>query len=164
MQVNWEALGASAELIGAIAIFVSLVYLAVQIRQNTLMIAENLKANRLAAFERNVESGNRSRELLLLHPELGAIFLKGCSNLENLDRLEKFRFGLLLRNLFSSMQGAYVRQLTLGHDPDEFRGTIQVVDELLANPGVRDYLRQNEMDWRPEYREMVNERLAVFTP
>ena len=33
--MNWEAIGAIAELTGALAVFLTLVYLAVQIRQNT---------------------------------------------------------------------------------------------------------------------------------
>ncbi|MFV8819878.1 hypothetical protein [Haliea sp. E17] len=163
MQVNWEALGASAELIGAAAIFVSLVYLAVQIRQNTHMIAQNIENNRLAAFERNVEAGNRSRELLLLHPELSALFLKGAPGLDQLDAREQFLYGLILRNLFSSIQGAHIRQLKLTHDPDEFAGTIKVIDELLASPGVREFLARHNLDWRPEFRDLVAERTRRFS-
>ncbi len=163
MAINWDALGASAELIGAVAIFISLVYLAMQIRQNTHMISQNMESTRLAAFERNVEAGNRSRELLLLNPELTRLFLKGGRGLDALDPEERFRFGLLLRNLFSSMQGAYVRQLKLGHDPDEFTGTERVVDELLANRGVREYLAEHTLDWRPEFRSLVAERMRRFS-
>jgi len=159
--MDWEALGASAELIGAVAIFVSLVYLGVQIRQNTEMIARNMEATRLAAFERNVESGNRTRELLLLYPELGDLFIKGCRGLDALDGRERFRFTLLLRNLFSSIQGAYVRQLTLAHDPEEFAGTARIIDELVANPGVRQYIERNSPDWRPEFKALVEERLKL---
>ena len=36
--MNWEALGALSELIGAIAVVLTLIYLAVQIRQNTRAI------------------------------------------------------------------------------------------------------------------------------
>lgn len=159
--MDWEAVGASAELIGAVAIFVSLVYLGVQIRQNTEMISRNMEATRLAAFERNVESGNRSRELMLLHPDLGELFLKGCKGLDALDGKERFRFTLLLRNLFSSIQGAYLRQLTLSHDPEEFAGSARIIDELVANPGVRQYIERSSLDWRPEFRAMVEARLAM---
>ena len=63
--MNWEAVGAIAETIGVIAILVSLVYVAIQIRQNTRQNALNVEATQLAAFERNIESGNRIRELLI---------------------------------------------------------------------------------------------------
>ena len=49
--MNWEALGAISEAVGVIAIFVSLVYVAMQIRQNTQQVSRSIEANQLAAFE-----------------------------------------------------------------------------------------------------------------
>lgn len=75
--MNWEAIGAIAEAVGAIAVIVSLVYVAVQIRHNTKQFSRSVQANQLAAFERSVESGNRIREILILHPELTQLLLSG---------------------------------------------------------------------------------------
>jgi hypothetical protein len=36
--VNWDAIGAVAEVIGALAVLITLIYLALQIRQNTRAI------------------------------------------------------------------------------------------------------------------------------
>ncbi len=160
--MNWEAINASAEMVGAIAVFISLVYLAVQVRQSTGMISSNLELSRLAAFEQNVQAGNAARDAFILNPEVAGLFLTGCRGLEQLTEVQRFRFLMLLRNLFSSMQGAYVRQLTLTHDPDEFSGTASVIDELLANPGIRQFVRGQSHDWRPEFRELVEQRLARF--
>ena len=158
--MNWEAVGAIAEAIGVIAILVSLVYLAVQIRQSTEQFTRGVEATELAAFERNIESGNHLRELLILHPELAELMLKGFKGYKVLDRAEKFRFGLLLRNMFSGMQGAYIRQLSVKHDPIEFEGTARVIDELLAYLGTREWLETTTPDWRPEFRKLVDERLV----
>lgn len=68
--MNWEAVGAISEAIGVVAILISLAYLAVQIRQSTREFSRGIEAKQLAAFESNIESGNRIRELLILHPEL----------------------------------------------------------------------------------------------
>lgn len=160
--MNWEALGAIAETIGVIAIFVSLIYVAAQIRQNTQQSARSVEANQLAAFERNVESGNRIRELLILNPDLAALFIKGLKSYKGLAAVEKLRFGMLMRNVFSSMQGAYVRQLLVGHDPTEFQDSARVIDEILSNRGAREWLDTNEPDWRPVFRELVDERLAAI--
>lgn len=160
--MNWEAVGAIAEAIGVIAIFVSLVYLAIQIRQSTLQISRNVKASELAAFERNVDSGNRIRELLVLHPELSQLLLKGYRSYKTLERLEKFRFSMLLRNIFSEIQGAYIRQLSVGHDPLDFEGSERVIDEILVNPGTQEWLANNTPDWRPAFREYIDERIAVI--
>ena len=161
--MNWDAVGAIAEVIGAIAIFVSLVYLAVQIRQSTQQAARALKANELAAFERNIESGNRIRELLMLNPDLSDLLIKGYVSYKKLDSAEKIRFGLLLRNIFSEMQGAYVRQQTINHDPDNFQASARLIDDMVANHGVREWLSRNEPDWRPDFREFVYQRLAAVT-
>jgi hypothetical protein len=161
--MNWEAVGAIAEAAGAIAIFVSLIYVAVQIRQNTQQFTRSVEANQLAAFERNIESGNRIRELLILNPDLTELLLRGLKSYKGLGAQEKMRFGMLMRNIFSEMQGAYVRQLSMAHDPGGFEGSARVIDEVLANRGAREWLETNEPDWRPVFREFVDQRLAAIT-
>ena len=42
-MVNWDALGAIAELIGAIAVIATLAYLAIQVRQSKLLLQRNEK-------------------------------------------------------------------------------------------------------------------------
>jgi hypothetical protein len=160
--MNWEAVGAIAESIGAIAIFVSLIYVAAQIRQNTQQFSRSVEANQLAAFERNIESGNRIRELLILHPDLAQLLMSGYESYKELKAPEKFRFAMLIRNIFSAIQGAYIRELSLEHDPLKFEGTARVIDAVLVNRGAREWLEDNEPDWRPQFREFVDERLAAI--
>lgn len=161
--MNWEAIGAIGEIVSAIAVFVSLIYLAVQIRQNTRQIVNSIDATRLAAFERNIESGNRAREFFLTHPDLAELYRTGCTNYASLNKSEKLNFGLMVRNVFASMQGGYIRQRTLAHDPEGFVGIARVVDEVLAAPGVREFLRSNRFDWRPEFKQFVDERLLSIS-
>lgn len=160
--MNWDAVAAVAEAIGTLAVLVSLIYLAVQIRQGTQQFARGVEANQLAAFERNIESGNRIRELLILHPDLAQLLLKGSRSYQTLESDEKFRFGLLLRNILSSIQGGYIRQLSVEHDPMQFEGSARVLDEMLANPGVQEWLSETDPDWRPQFREFVDKRLAAI--
>jgi hypothetical protein len=160
--MNWEAVGAISEAIGVITILISLVYLAVQIRQSTREFSRGIEANQLAAFESNIESGNRIRELLILNPELLNLLAEGYTSYENLDTPAKLRFGMLIRNIFSSMQGAYIRHLSLRHDPEAFAGSIRVLDEILQYRGVREWLEKNNPDWRLEFQELVDQRLETF--
>jgi hypothetical protein len=159
--MNWEAVGALAEAIGVIAIFVSLVYVAMQIRQNTEQFARSIESDRLSAFERNVESGNQFRELLILHPELLQLLLTGCKSYNNLEELDQARYSLLLRNMFASIQGSYIRQLSMGHDPTGFEGVTGIIDRYLLHLGVREWLAVSDPDWRPAFREFVELRLEV---
>jgi hypothetical protein len=42
MHMNWEALGAIGEIVGAVAVVVTIAYLAVQIRQNTRAVKSSV--------------------------------------------------------------------------------------------------------------------------
>jgi hypothetical protein len=49
--MNWEAISTIAEIVGATAVVVSLVYLAAQIRQNNRQVEEQVRALRLQAYD-----------------------------------------------------------------------------------------------------------------
>jgi hypothetical protein len=84
--MNWDALGAIGELIGAIAVFVTLVYLAIQLRQNT-------KALKSATFQ-NVSSAMACNvEVLATAPNVSPFMLKAQPGLSSLNDEERVRFG-----------------------------------------------------------------------
>ena len=156
---DWGAIG---EIVGALAVVASLVYLAMQIRQNTRQISLSLESAKLAAFERTVESGNHAREIFISNPEVTNLFLEGLKNFRDLPTSDKFRCNMLFRNVFSAIQGGYVRQLVTGADPEQLEGTKKILENLLENPGVRQWLEQVETDWRPEFSKFVAECAAAY--
>ena len=158
--MNIQDWGAIGEIVGALAVVASLIYLAAQIRQNTRQISLGLESTKLAAFEQNVESGNRARELFITNPEITDLFLKGLADYRSLRSTEKFRCNMLFRNLFSGIQGGYIRQLTLDADPEGFKGIGKTLDSLLENPGIHQWLEEVEPDWRPEFVEFVTARIG----
>ncbi len=160
--MNWEAISAIGEAVGAIAVVISLVYLAVQIRQNTRQIASSMEATQLAAFERNIESGNRVREFFLLNPSLAELYGRGRQSYSDLNPSDKVKFELMLRNVFSEVHGAFIRQHSISHDPEGFEGLSKVIDGIVSANGVREFLHTKEPDWRPEFRKFVYERLAIL--
>ena len=54
--MNWEALGATAELLGAVAVFATLVYLSLQVRQSNIVTREqahyHMLQNQIGHFDR----------------------------------------------------------------------------------------------------------------
>ena len=156
---EWAAI---AEIVGAVAVVASLVYLAVQIRQNTHGLAMSLKSTELAAFERNVEAGNRIREIFILNPDVSELFARGKDSYTDLGSSDKIRFGMLLSNVFSAFQGAYIRQLTYGNDPENFVGTERALDSYVRCRGVRDWLSISNPDWRPQFAALVQGRVKMF--
>ena len=39
-----------------------------------------------------------------------------------------------------------------------------MLDEILQRRGVQEWLQTNDPDWRPEFRDLVDQRLAVVKP
>ena len=156
---EWAAI---AEIVGAVAVVASLVYLAVQIRQNTHGLSMTLKSTELAAFERNVEAGNRIREIFILNSDILELYERGLKSYADLGSADKMRFGMVLSNVFSAFQGAFVRQLTYGSDPTDFAGSELLIDSYIKFPGVREWLREERRDWRPQFAKVVKQRVKIF--
>ncbi len=68
--MNWEALGAIGETVGALGVIGTLVYLAVQIRQNT-------KSLRASTYQAVLDSARSDNELVLVHPHLERVYRVG---------------------------------------------------------------------------------------
>jgi len=164
MSLTIEQWAAVAEIVGGIAVLISLIYLASQIRQNTKQLEMNLKSLRLNAFERTVESGNRVREILITDGEVAELFLQGLKDYASLPGVERFRVNMLLRNVFSEFQSAYVRQLAWNEEHSGPAGQAAFLDGLLGQAGIRQWLDREDMDWHPDFRKFVDERLEARAP
>jgi hypothetical protein len=83
--MNWDALGAVSELIGAAAVMASLLYLAVQVRASARASAVEAKLQTTRLLSDFVDS-------LIQSPELSALFIKGRRDLDSLSEDEYRRF------------------------------------------------------------------------
>ncbi len=83
--MNWDAIGAVGEAIGAVGVIASLLYLAAQVRAG----------RRASAVESKLESTrllNDFVDSLIKSPELNALFLRGLTEIDSLSEEEYLRF------------------------------------------------------------------------
>ena len=73
--MNWDALGAIGEIIGAIAVVITLGFLAIQIRYSTRSMDESNRLQRATAIDRHADSVNRWRGSLSENEDLARIWL-----------------------------------------------------------------------------------------
>ncbi|HEY6597929.1 MAG TPA: hypothetical protein VIZ30_01365, partial [Pseudomonadales bacterium] len=76
--MNWEAIGALSEALGAAAVFVTLVYLAFQIRHNSAVL-EAQTEDAIATGFMNLNA------VVATNPELGRVFVQGCEDYDTLN-------------------------------------------------------------------------------
>lgn len=97
--MSWDALGALGEIVGAGAVVVTLVYLALQTRQSTEAVRH--------AFARGVmEDANAWRFKIVENPEVSELFRQGLRDPESLGPNDRYRFRMLLDALVFHWQHA----------------------------------------------------------
>lgn len=153
--MNWDAVGALAELLGAIGVIVSLVYLSVQIRQNTRQIGEHSRELRIAALDAIASSFSRFRDPLIRDPELAALWLKGIEDYDALDPVEQVRISRLFQELFFAHQNTWTRYTegaTAEHVWHDQQGSIAA---NLRHPGIRTWWGRTRAIYNDEFEKVV---------
>lgn len=75
--------------------------------------------------------------------------------------MERFRVNMLFRNVFSEFQSAYIRQSAWRAEKSGPAGQAGFLDGLLEQAGIRQWLDREDMDWHPDFRKFVDERLEA---
>jgi hypothetical protein len=88
--LNWEALGALAESVGAVGIIATLIYLAAEIRRNTRTV-------RSAAAQASSASAQARLIALSRTPENARVWRTGMFEPESLDPDQQAHFTLMLQ-------------------------------------------------------------------
>jgi hypothetical protein len=100
-------LAAWGEFIGGIAVVVSLVYLAGQIRQNSRL----QRASTTALIANN---GIAANAFLTSDPELSLIFREGIGDLRSLSKPDRYRFDSLMGTIIAAADNLFVGQVSIG--------------------------------------------------
>ena len=136
--MNWEAISAVGQLVGALAVLVTLIYLAVQIRQNTAAVAT-------ATYESAMTGFNDINVVVASHPSLASLLDRGCQSPDSLNAEEVVQFNFLLRcyaNQWWKLFKLYERGSLPGREWSIFaREAAQFFDQ----PGCRPFRAQNAL-------------------
>jgi len=90
--MNWEAVGAIAELVGAAAVVLTLIYLSIQLRQNTAQVTHSAMATEMAAYQDMIGRISDINALRIANPELTDLILRGQKDPEALTENESSRY------------------------------------------------------------------------
>ena len=149
--MNWDALGAIAEFLGAVAVFITLAYLALQIRQNT-------KAVKSAALDSAIESVNSARLTLVDNVELSELFLRGSTEPDSLTELEAMRFRVLLQTFMWSAWNVYSQSKSA--DIGVWNTQRKAVERILGTPGGVRFYDHFSSEFNEEFRAEVSRMMG----
>lgn len=118
MEWSIQELGAAGEFVGAIGVVITLVYLAYQIRQNTIQLEQSILTARAAAQNASNTALRETRASIFESTEMSEIFQAGNSNPEDLDDVSRFRYRLTMHNVTDVMLEIYAQTLATGFAPE----------------------------------------------
>ncbi len=161
--MNWEALGALGEIIGALAVVLTLVFLAIQVRQNTLAMKESNRLERAAAIDRHADSIGRWRTSLAESSELADIWRKALRD-EALSDTEIVRLNNCMVNFTNTQRANWERAKLVDEEGLAILATRSIAREITGSKVLIE-LWERSIPWMelvsPGFRKAVDAELSI---
>ncbi len=161
--MNWDAIGAISEAVGALGVIITLAYLAMQIRQNSRTMDQHTSAVASAAEIAATDQSGRQFTMLAQNSELADIIYRGNrGNRGNeLNSLERVRYDSYWFACFGYCQNAFL------HNKRGYTGKAswQMFDvgfsQYMSFAGVDALWRQqrNQECFDPDFVAHINAKL-----
>jgi hypothetical protein len=155
--VNWEAISAIGQLVGALAVVVSLIYVASEVRRNT-------NATHLAAMRSMHDAFNRWIQQLGLYPDLAELYGRGLRDLKSLEDTEIIRFTALMHGAFRILEEIYHLQMKGHLEKAVWRGWEAALREFNAFPGVQTFWRLRSHWFSDEFAKFIDQVQQTAKP
>ena len=147
-QAFAQLLGNYGEFFGAFAVVVTLIYLAVQIRQNT----------RATMAESRYSAGQTNTEVCLAiatDPEFSDIWRRGLADLSTLSVEERFRWNYFAYASWDSWEIAHTQWRRRMLSDGDWVKYQRIIEMQMAAPGIREYWSETKEAYHPEFRKLV---------
>jgi hypothetical protein len=159
--MNWDAIGAIAELLGAIGVIASLVYLATQIRQSREQMERNTQALRGGSYQQFFQNIDAIAQRSSDNPEKERAVRLGRLDYNQLDEEDAFRFEVWITGMMLAWENAEYQHRVGMLDEDRRMLHLKQLKATLLLPGVTQWWRKSPMDvFSPEFVALVEEILG----
>lgn len=156
-NVNWEAIGAISETLGAVGVIASLVYLATQLKSNAVAAAVEAKLT----TTRFLTEFNRD---LINDPELYELWDRGSKDPSSLSRAEYVRYSNLNLNAFWFFSAGHYQKRVGKLDNDDFHEMESIMSFWLSRDGVKDWwCKHGRARYNPDFAEYVDDHFIEAT-
>jgi hypothetical protein len=151
--MNWDAIGATAEMLGALAVIISLLYLASQVRQNTV-------ASRISRYDSYVHTVSDMRGSILQNDTLSRVWVVGLRDPSVLDEVESAQLRLLLYNAVQCIESLHLQLTQSGLDKEIWSRQTPMIARVLGSPGGRVWWDNYQAEFDRSFIAAVDETLS----
>ncbi|MGB5245914.1 MAG: hypothetical protein WBN34_05140, partial [Woeseia sp.] len=149
--INWDAIGAIGDFAGSIGVFVSLIYLALQMRHSA---AETRDASIHSVMELAIQFRAESYA-----GELAEIRLKAAMG-ESLSPLESLKFEGYLSALFELNELVFVQYQKKNLDPEYFQAWERRSGAAMSVPRIQQFWAKTKGGYRESFVEYIDSLMA----
>ncbi|MGH0029311.1 MAG: hypothetical protein ACQGVC_05945 [Myxococcota bacterium] len=147
-----QDLGSIGEIVGAVGVILSLVYLTVQIRQNTRSV-------RSASLQEAMRDVFSITDSLSTDHELSRLYWKGLADFDSLDPDERRRFSAYLVGLFRRFENIFYQTRHGALEADFWEGVRKTAVLTIGRPGAAAWWRDASDLFSEEFCEYVEHEL-----
>ena len=155
--MNWQAIGAVGEVLGAGAVFLTLIYLAVQIRQNT----GALRSSASQAVHENFALWYAQTQS---DPVLLDISIRGMADYASISETERAQFIALFMNFSIHTQNAFYKWQEGSLSSELWRGWEYVSMNIFSTSGGKEFWNERSYLFGDAFQKYVSEDLMTRTP
>ena len=146
--MNWDAIGALGEIVGAMAVVATLLYLSREIRQNVRSVS-------VAALRDTTAQWNHWSDMLASSPDLANIVAKGNKSFGSLTEAESLRYGAYLQSFFDNVES--YRALIAEHNILRDLGVLRsIVHRRIQIPGFWEWWKENSADYNDDFVDWIH--------
>lgn len=159
-RIDWQAIGAMGEIIGAIAAVLTIGYLAVQVRENSASLERSNEIANANSISQIAALLNHSQSLLASDGEMADIYVRALAN-EALTAAEAVRFSAYVSTMMRTIDNLWHQQkLQLGFEfvPQEIIAhTMPLIGRLIeCDVGAHWWQQDSQRTVNGELRALIN--------
>ena len=151
--MNWEAIGAIGEFFGASAVFISLLYLGIQIR-NSRRSDQIIASASLSGF---IDDWVRE---IVQDAELCELYRNGLRDYNSLSQAEKVRFSLLIFQFLRRSEAGWIQSRTGIIDRSYWLGVENSIGIIIRTAGGLRSFQKYRQSLGPEFAVEIERILA----
>ena len=148
--MNWDAISAVSQMIGSIAVVVSVLYLAVQLRSST-------RVARVAAMDAAAAALRDVTKPFMENAELARIWRIGLEDLKALSPDDQARFFHAAHQFLKALETIHYHYVYGLLDPQLWEGWRDLLQHYVATPGIDHYLRRRGSVFSQRFCKFIEE-------
>ena len=155
--MSLEDLGNVGELVAAIGVIISLLYLAVQIKGDA-------RAKRAAMTHAQSQANAGFASILATGPEVAELYFRGIHDYASLRGAELVQFAALMTHMFRLYEDQFLQWTEGDLDPQVWHGLDAAIDDFCSLPGLQAWWKTRSHWFAEQFQALIEKKISQQRP